>query len=81
MNITVKAFASISDICGFRETSISIQDRSTAGDVLKRLKENHAGLKKLGSSILLAVNGEYCGPKVTLKEGDVIAVFPPVSGG
>jgi molybdopterin synthase sulfur carrier subunit len=81
MNIKVKAFASISDICGFRELSLSFQDSSTAGDVLKHLKGNHAGLKKLGSGILLAVNGEYCGPKLKLKEGDVIAVFPPVSGG
>ena len=33
------------------------------------------------SRISLAVNEEYCEPDLVLKDGDEIALIPPVSGG
>ena len=34
-----------------------------------------------GSTILSAVNHEMCEPSQTIKDGDEIAFFPPVTGG
>ena len=31
--------------------------------------------------MLVAVNGEFADPEAMLAEGDMVALFPPVSGG
>jgi len=43
------------------------------------IKERYDGFNE--KTVLYAVNGEYVGEEVGLKEGDAIAFFPPVSGG
>jgi molybdopterin converting factor small subunit len=33
------------------------------------------------SNVIIAVNGAYVDPNTLLEDGDVVALFPPVSGG
>ena len=33
------------------------------------------------TSKMIAVNQEYCGSETVLKNGDIVALIPPVSGG
>jgi molybdopterin synthase sulfur carrier subunit len=45
----------------------------------------HAPTGKVSSSVVIAINGVDIealeGVKTNLKEGDVVAIFPPVAGG
>ncbi|MDT7807432.1 MAG: MoaE-MoaD fusion protein [Acidobacteriota bacterium] len=54
----------------------------TAREAFECLLEEYPDLRRFGSSLLVAVNQEYARDlDVVLKDGDELAVFPPVSGG
>jgi MoaE-MoaD fusion protein len=50
-------------------------------DVLRDLRGKHPALNGWMESIAIAVNQEYATPHLALKDGDEIALLPPVSGG
>jgi len=81
MKITVKTFATVTDITGFSSSSIEVKGEKTVGHVLRDLQGEYPGLKNISDSLLMAVNEEYADHHHELKEGDVLAIFPPVSGG
>jgi len=81
MKITVKTFATIKDICGFAQEDITLADSSTVQDLLNILQDRHPGFESIRGSILLAKNEEYCSMNTRLRQGDTVALFPPVSGG
>ena len=80
MRISLRYFASTRDIVGTDSEEITIPGGSTVEGLLEALKKLHEQLKGV-EPILVAVNGAYVDPGTTLGEGDVIALFPPVSGG
>jgi len=81
MTITVKAFAAAADACGFRESDFKLTGGDTVGDLVGVLVASYPGLGPMRSDLLVAVNEEYSGADRRLADGDVVAVFPPVSGG
>jgi molybdopterin synthase sulfur carrier subunit len=80
MRIKVRYFASTRDLVGTEGEEITIPQGSTVEGLLEALKGLHEQLMGV-ELILVAVNGAYVGPWTMLKEGDVVALFPPVSGG
>ncbi len=80
MKILIKTFASVSEICKFREKEITVPEKSTVASAIELIAAEHKSLLKL-SGLLSAVNGEYCDKSRILKDSDVLAIFPPVGGG
>lgn len=81
MKISVRTFASVSDICGFREREFVLADGGSVGGLLEVLVREHPGLAALKANLLSAVNEEHSPETRILSDGDVVAFFPPVSGG
>lgn len=81
MRITIKAFASVKDILGFNEREFDLKGELTVGDAVRLISENFDDLKSLEENLLFAVNEEYCSGDRKLRENDILALFPPVSGG
>ncbi|HKP46727.1 MAG TPA: molybdenum cofactor biosynthesis protein MoaE, partial [Pyrinomonadaceae bacterium] len=79
-HVTVLFFGAARDAAGEPELKISLHAQ-TAGAAFTELLENFPGLKRFGRSLLFAVNQEYAAPDLLLKDGDELALFPPVSGG
>ena len=73
MTVTVRLFAGLRERAGWSRREI---DAATVGDVWARLDlgEEPAGL-------LYAVNKEYAERDHALRDGDEVALIPPVSGG
>ena len=64
------------------EAVLSLARASTARDAFERVLALYPELRRFRSSLLVAVNQEYARDlEVVLKDGDEIALFPPVSGG
>ena len=64
------------------EASLSVTRGSTAREAFERVLEEYPTLRAFSASLLVAVNQEYARDlSVELKDGDEMAVFPPVSGG
>ena len=81
MKITVKLFSLAKDLAGFDEREFELSQSGVAADVLQQLIRENAGFVDWKSSLRLAVNCEYVNGDHPLKEGDEVAVIPPVSGG
>jgi molybdopterin synthase catalytic subunit len=81
IRIKVLFFGAARDAVGHAEVELLLDHNSTSRNVLERLVAKYPGLGRFGRSLLLAVNQEYARSDTHLKDGDELAVFPPVSGG
>ncbi len=81
MTITLKAFAAAAEACGFRDREFDVPEGDTVGDLVDLLAASYPGLLPMRTDLLIAVNEEYSETGRRLADGDVVAVFPPVSGG
>ena len=81
MNIEVLLFAALAQKTGTQKLRISLPDNTTVGEALSRLIEIHPGLGAYRPGLATAVNYEYVGNDHRLRDGDELALIPPVSGG
>ena len=80
VTVTVLFFGAARDVVGQSEIKLPLQ-AANAATALEELLEKFPELRRFGRSLLFAVNQEYAQPDRLIKEGDELAVFPPVSGG
>jgi len=81
MRVRVKFFAAYRDIVGESVVTWSGSAGATLGDLLNDLLQRHPSLESHRETMLLAVNQEFAKPSARLRDGDVVAIMPPVSGG
>lgn len=81
MKVKVLTFASIKDICGFDKKDFNISEEIVISKLLNELSEEFPDLNNMTGHMLFAKNEEYCTTDTILKDGDTLAIFPPVSGG
>lgn len=81
ITVSVLFFGGARDAVGQEEVELSINPGSTAAQVFEQLVWSHPELQRFGKSLLLAVNQEYADPNREVRDGDELAIFPPVSGG
>jgi molybdopterin converting factor subunit 1 len=80
MTVTVRLFASYAESVGRSEVEVSLEDGATVGDVVSSLV-SASGKRRLPPSPLVAVNCVYATSHTLLREGDELAIIPPVAGG
>lgn len=91
MKLNVKLFANFREVAGKKDVPLEF-DGNTAGDAIRALIQAYPGLEKLmlhegqiRPYVNVMLNGKNIkdigGPGAIVKEGDDIAIFPPVSGG
>lgn len=80
MAISVKFFALGKELAGTAEITVEMPDGETLGKLVEDLRATYPNLDRL-NSFMTAVNMEYCDPETVLKNGDEVAIIPPVSGG
>ena len=76
----VLAFGIAKDIVGNTEVEVAFADGVTIEKLKTLLEEKFPRLGQLGS-YMIAVNNEYASVNDVVREGDEIAIIPPVSGG
>ncbi|MFN2500054.1 MAG: molybdopterin converting factor subunit 1 [Pyrinomonadaceae bacterium] len=80
VTVTVLFFGAARDVVGQSEIKLLLE-AANAATALEEVLEKFPELRRFGRSLLFAVNQEYAQPDRLIKEGDELAVFPPVSGG
>ncbi|HEY4612998.1 MAG TPA: MoaD/ThiS family protein [Bacteroidota bacterium] len=81
MNITLRLFSLAKDLAGFDERQLQLSEGDSAEAVLRHLVGVNPKFEQWQSSLRLAVNLEYVPNSHPLRDGDEVAVIPPVSGG
>lgn len=74
-------FGAAREAAGRDEVTLEVRAPATAAAAFEELLARYPDLRRFGRSLLVAVNQEYAPTDTEVREGDEIAVFPPVSGG
>ncbi|XP_005181205.1 uncharacterized protein LOC101891637 [Musca domestica] len=85
INIRILFFAKSRELAGLDEASFGLESSSiTSLDLLGKISAAY-NLEAIKTTIILAINQSYCNiseeEQLHLKEGDEIAIIPPLSGG
>ena len=80
MRVTVRLFASLRERLGRVSLEHELAAGATTGDLLRDLRAEFPALDGAGR-VAIAVNSEYTTVDHALREGDEVALIPPVSGG
>jgi molybdopterin converting factor subunit 1 len=81
VKIKVKFFASYKEALGTDELDLDLDEHFTVSDLIENLRQNHPKLGNLLETLVVSVNLEYASYETKLKNGDEVALLPPVSGG
>lgn len=81
MTINVRFFAIARQTVGEREVEVELKEGSTVQSLWEALLKRFPRLNPMSGSLKLAVNWDYVQSEAVLRDGDEVAVIPPVSGG
>ncbi len=81
MRVRVLLFASLREAVGEKTLELELRDRATVADLLAQLEADHPVIARHRGKLLIAKNEERAVPGAELRDGDEIALLPPVSGG
>jgi molybdopterin synthase catalytic subunit len=81
MRVTVQYFGILQEVAGLDRVSVELPDGAVLGALYDLLKRQSPALASFQRSIALAVNCEYAERNRLLRDGDEVALIPPVSGG
>ncbi len=88
MRVRVLTFGVLRDLAGGPEETVELLDGATVGDLVGILRGRTSNTSRsstvdegLWRSLAVAVNREYSSLAMVLREGDEVALLPPVSGG
>jgi MoaE-MoaD fusion protein len=79
VQIQVLFFGILKDLAGRAGESLELSEGATLSDVLQHYEQDIP--RELMASLAMSVNREYASPEVRLRQGDEVALLPPVSGG
>lgn len=81
MKLAVKLFAAARELAGAGELAIELPAGAAVAQLRAALVAQSPRLKPIADRSLIAVNSEYADPGTLIREGDEVALIPPVSGG
>ena len=81
MKVTVLLFGQARELAGTQSLDLEIENPLSVAEVFARIVADLPKLARMEPSLLFAVNEEYASRDQLVKDGDVLAVLPPVSGG
>ncbi|GBD11441.1 hypothetical protein HRbin23_01106 [bacterium HR23] len=81
MRITVRLFALYRERLGADTLTLEVREGAQVADALALLSQRFPRMLPLVDNTRVAVNLEFAEPTHPLREGDEVALIPPVSGG
>jgi molybdopterin converting factor subunit 1 len=81
VRVRVRLFGALAERAGLEEGSLDLPDGATAGEALRAVGARHPGAVPILDRIAVAVNREVVPDDRGLREGDEVALLPPVAGG
>ena len=81
MNIRIRYFASLREIVGRSEETLTVQEGASVADVRTLLLTHYPRLQVAVERSIYAVNKKYVPAETTLHDGDEVVFIPPMGGG
>jgi molybdopterin converting factor small subunit len=80
-NVTVRFFARYAELAGCESLAVVVPAAATVGDVLARVREEVPDAAVLPERPLTALNLRQVKLEARVKDGDELALLPPLAGG
>ncbi len=81
MKVNISLFAGLHDLVGKRNLTLELTDGATVDQLRSKLGELYPVVVPYLATLVCAVDDEYVPVDQALKDGDDVALIPPVSGG
>ncbi|GCE46942.1 molybdopterin synthase catalytic subunit/molybdopterin synthase sulfur carrier subunit [Thermosporothrix hazakensis] len=81
MKIRIRYFASLREVTGQNEETLTVPEGSTIANIRTLLLDHYPPLRPILERCLCAVNRAYVQPETELHEGDELVFIPPMGGG
>lgn len=81
MHVSIRLFASHREATGRSSLSVEMPEHSSAADVFATLNERFPALRNHANGIAFAINQEQVSPTAEVRDGDELAILPPMAGG
>jgi molybdopterin converting factor subunit 1 len=81
MRVNVLYFGILKDLFAGERGPVDLPDGATVDSLLSLLRGQTSKQSDVWRTLAVAVNQEYAALSTTLREGDEVALLPPVSGG
>ena len=81
MQCQILLFAQLAESIGTDRITIELSNGATVNEALDELAQKHETIAQMRNSIAVAINEQYCNAITEIKDGDTLALIPPVSGG
>jgi molybdopterin synthase catalytic subunit len=81
MSVRVLLFAIYADLAGRESVELSLAAPATVGDLLRQLRIAVPGAARIPARPLVAVNQVHAGLDSPVRDGDEVALLPPMAGG
>ncbi|GLJ16740.1 hypothetical protein SUGI_0288050 [Cryptomeria japonica] len=81
MKVKVLFFARARDLAGVSDKVLDIEEGSTTLDCVNKLILQVPSLKAIYDCMAVALNEMYTSDSTIVKDGDELALIPPISGG
>jgi MoaE-MoaD fusion protein len=81
MRVRVLVFGMLKDLLPRASDTVDLDEGSTVAQIVSHLLSHSPQAQNYAGSLAIAVNREYASPARVLRDGDEVALLPPVSGG
>jgi molybdopterin converting factor subunit 1 len=81
MRVNVLYFGTLKDLFALEQESLDVPDGASVELLLSVLRARTSKQSDIWRSLAVAVNRDYAALTTVLREGDEVALLPPVSGG
>jgi molybdopterin converting factor subunit 1 len=81
MRVHVLLFGALKELMAVAGEAVELPEQATVKQLLDRYMADAPQAQKFAGSLAVAVNREYAEPTQVLRDGDEVALLPPVSGG
>lgn len=81
MRVNVLYFGTLKDLFSLPQEPLNVPDGATVESLLSLLSARTSKQSDVWRTLAVAVNRDYAGLATVLREGDEVALLPPVSGG
>ena len=81
ITVHVRLFAGLHQLVGERELEMQLPDGATIEHLRDKLGDLYPVVQAFLPTLVCAVDEEYVPPEHLLRDGDHVALIPPVSGG
>ena len=81
MKIKVRFFGPLQDITKIEEAEMPVKENTTIGDQVMLVGERFPEIREHLKTVSFAIDNEYVTRDAILKNGNEVALLPPISGG